>query len=56
MFLVVSVYLTVVSAWAYYRGELAAVQARVGPISEEEEAELEIDPDAKLAAGRRSES
>jgi TRAP-type C4-dicarboxylate transport system permease small subunit len=56
VFLVVSVYLTVVSAWAYYRGELAAVQARVGPISEEEEAELEIDPDAKLAAGLRSES
>ena len=53
VFLVVSVYLTVVSAWAYYRGELAAVQARVGPISEEEEAELEIDPDAKLAAGLR---
>ena len=56
VFLIVSVYLTVVSAWAYYRGELAAVQARVGPISEEEEAELEIDPDAKLAAGLRSES
>jgi hypothetical protein len=33
------------------RGELAAVQSRVGSISEEEEAELEIDPDASLAPG-----
>lgn len=56
VFLLVSVYLTVVSAWAYYRGEFAVVQARVGPISEEEEAELELDPDAKLATGLPSES
>jgi TRAP-type C4-dicarboxylate transport system permease small subunit len=54
-FLMVSVYLTVVSAWAYFRGELAAVRDRVGSISEEEEVELEIDPDAKLAPGLRSE-
>jgi TRAP-type C4-dicarboxylate transport system permease small subunit len=51
VFLIVSVYLTIVSAWAYVRGELAAVQNRVGSISEEEEVELEIDPDAKLAPG-----
>jgi TRAP-type C4-dicarboxylate transport system permease small subunit len=55
VFLIVSVYLTVVSAWGYVRGELAAVQSRVGSISEEEEAELEIDPDAKLAPGPRGE-
>jgi hypothetical protein len=55
VFLIVSVYLTIVSAWAYVRGELAAVQNRVGSISEEEEAELEIDPDAKLAPGPVSE-
>jgi TRAP-type C4-dicarboxylate transport system permease small subunit len=55
VFLMVSVYLTVVSAWAYFRGELAAVRDRVGSISEEEEVELEIDPDAKLAPGLRSE-
>jgi TRAP-type C4-dicarboxylate transport system permease small subunit len=51
VFLIVSVYLTIMSACAYVRGELAAVQNRVGSISEEEEAELEIDPDAKLAPG-----
>ena len=51
VFLFVSVYLTIVSAWAYARGEFAAVQNRVGSISEEEEVELEIDPDAKLAPG-----
>jgi TRAP-type C4-dicarboxylate transport system permease small subunit len=51
VFLIVSVYLTIVSAWAYARGKLAAVQNRVGSISEEEEVELEIDPDAKLAPG-----
>jgi TRAP-type C4-dicarboxylate transport system permease small subunit len=55
VFLIVSVYLTVVSAWGYVRGELAAVQSRVGSISEEEEAELEIDPDANLAPGPRGE-
>lgn len=55
VFLIVSAYLTVVSARAYLRGELAAVQDRVGPISEEEEAELEIDPDAKLTHGLRGE-
>jgi len=53
-FLIVSVYLTMVSAWAYCRGELAAVEARVGSISEEEEVELEIDPDARPAPGPRS--
>jgi TRAP-type C4-dicarboxylate transport system permease small subunit len=55
VFLIVSLYLTVVSGWAYCRGELAAVQARVGSISEEEEVGLELDPDAELAAGLRSE-
>ena len=55
VFLIVSAYLTVVSARAYLRGELAAVQDRVGPISEKEEVELEIDPDAKPAPHPRSE-
>ena len=55
VFLIVSIYLTLVSAWAYFRGELAAVQDRVGSISEEEEVELEIDPDARLAPGAGSE-
>jgi TRAP-type C4-dicarboxylate transport system permease small subunit len=55
VFLIVSVYLTVVSGRAYLRGEIAAVQDRIGSISEEEEAELELDPDAKLAPGLRSE-
>jgi TRAP-type C4-dicarboxylate transport system permease small subunit len=55
VFLIVSVYLTVVSALAYVRGELAAVQHRVGSISEEEEVELEINPDANLAPGPGSE-
>jgi TRAP-type C4-dicarboxylate transport system permease small subunit len=50
VFLVVSTYLTVVSTLAYFRGEIAAVQTRVGSISEEEDVELEIDPDAKLTA------
>jgi TRAP-type C4-dicarboxylate transport system permease small subunit len=56
VFLIVSIYLTVVSARAYLRGELAAVQDRVGSISEEEEVDLELDPDAKLAPGLRGES
>jgi TRAP-type C4-dicarboxylate transport system permease small subunit len=51
VFLIVSLYLTMVAAWAYCRGELAAVQDRVGSISEEEEVELEIDPDARPAPG-----
>jgi TRAP-type C4-dicarboxylate transport system permease small subunit len=55
VFLIVSAYLTAVSAWACIRGEVAAVQDRVGSISEEEEAELEIDPDARLAPGAGSE-
>lgn len=55
VFSIVSVYLTIVSARAYARGELAAVQGRVGSISEEEEVELEIDPDAELATGLSSE-
>ena len=55
VFLIVSVYLTVVAARAYVRGELAAVQRRVGSISEEEEVELEIDPDAELAVDWQSE-
>jgi TRAP-type C4-dicarboxylate transport system permease small subunit len=48
VFLVVSAYLTVVATWAYFRDELAAVQRRVGSISEEE-VELEINPDARMA-------
>ena len=55
VFLIVSLYLTLVSAWAYVSGELAAVQDRVGSISEEEEVGLEIDPDAKLATGLHGE-
>jgi hypothetical protein len=54
VFLIVSLYLTVVSAWAYSRGELAAVRERVGSISEEE-VELALDPDAKLAPALPSE-
>ena len=49
VFLLVSTYLTVVAARAYFRGEHSVVQDRVGSISEEEETELELDPDAKLA-------
>jgi TRAP-type C4-dicarboxylate transport system permease small subunit len=55
VFLVISVYLTLVSARAWLRGELAAVQDRVGSISEEEEVDLELDPDAGLAPGLRGE-
>jgi TRAP-type C4-dicarboxylate transport system permease small subunit len=55
VFLIVSVYVTLVSARAYVRGEIAAVRSRVGSISEEEEVELEIDPDARLAPGAGSE-
>lgn len=53
LFLLVSIYLTVVSARALVRNELAAVRERVGAISEDEEASLELDPDAPLASARR---
>jgi TRAP-type C4-dicarboxylate transport system permease small subunit len=56
VFLVVSIYLTVVSARACLRREFAAVQDRVGTISEEEEVGLEMDPDARLAPRLRGES
>jgi hypothetical protein len=52
----VSIYLSLVSARAYLRGEFAAVQDRVGSISEEEEVDLELDPDANLAPGLHGES
>jgi len=44
VFLILSLYLTVISAWAFARGELAAVQERVGSISEDQEVELEFEP------------
>jgi TRAP-type C4-dicarboxylate transport system permease small subunit len=55
-FLIVSVFLTVMSARAFVRGELAAVQARVGSISEEEEVDLEMDPGATPVSQPRGES
>jgi TRAP-type C4-dicarboxylate transport system permease small subunit len=55
VFLIVSVFLTVVSAWAYLRGELAAVQDRAGSISEEEEVELEMEPGGAPASHPRGE-
>jgi TRAP-type C4-dicarboxylate transport system permease small subunit len=48
VFLVVSVYLTAVAAFAYARGDLATVRERAGSISDEEDLELELDPDARL--------
>lgn len=45
-FLLISTYLTVVSAMAFVRGEIAEVQRRVGAISEDEEAAMELDPAA----------
>lgn len=50
VFVLVSLYLTVVSTLSLLRGDVAAVQERVGPISEEEDVELELDPDARLAS------
>jgi TRAP-type C4-dicarboxylate transport system permease small subunit len=50
VFLLVSVYLTAVAAMAYLRGDLSAVRERAGSITDEEDLELELDPDAKLDA------
>ena len=52
VFLIVSTYLTVISGWAYLRGDLGAVQERVGSISDQEEVQLEVDPDARPVPGR----
>lgn len=56
VFLIVSIYLTVVSAIAYFRGDVAAVQGRVGSISGDEEVELELGPDRvpTIGSGQRN--
>lgn len=51
VFLIVSIYLAAVSAIAYFRGELSVLQDRVGSISGDEEARLELSPD-RVPTGR----
>jgi TRAP-type C4-dicarboxylate transport system permease small subunit len=50
VFLLVSAYLTAVSALAYVRGDLTAVRQRAGSITDQEDVELELHPDSKLGA------
>lgn len=49
LFLAVSLYVTAISTVDLYRGALQEVQKRVGSISAEEEAELELHPDSLSA-------
>jgi TRAP-type C4-dicarboxylate transport system permease small subunit len=52
-FLLVSIYLTIVAVFALLRGEIGEVQRRVGAISEDEEAALELDPAAVAGQAER---
>ncbi len=49
VFLIASVYVTVASAWAYFRGDYGTVRRLAGSISQHEEVELEIHPERSLA-------
>lgn len=50
VFFLVSAYLTGVTAVAYLRSDLSAVRERAGSLTDEEDLELELDPDAKPGA------